>query len=129
MIKYSPDQSRVPAGRPDGQQIRIAELKLRKASADDPEHPGWPAGTPEDQGGKFRPKDSENADNENRAGAGRQPPIIVAARSKRNQAECDEQLRLDEFICRSVRTPLCWAQAMERYAACLAGRPIPPLNF
>jgi hypothetical protein len=28
-----------------------------KASPDDPEHPGWPAGTPGGLGGKFRPKD------------------------------------------------------------------------
>jgi hypothetical protein len=30
-----------------------------KASADDPEHPGWPAGAPDRRGGKFRPKDSD----------------------------------------------------------------------
>jgi hypothetical protein len=30
-----------------------------KASPDDPEHPGWPAGTPDGRGGKFRPKDSD----------------------------------------------------------------------
>jgi hypothetical protein len=28
-----------------------------KADPDDPLHPGWPAGTPEGRGGKFRPKD------------------------------------------------------------------------
>jgi hypothetical protein len=26
-----------------------------KASPDDPQHPGWPAGTPDGRGGKFRP--------------------------------------------------------------------------
>ncbi|QGM46569.1 hypothetical protein [Methylocystis heyeri] len=30
---------------------------LNKASPDDPEHPGWPAGTPGGCGGRFRPKD------------------------------------------------------------------------
>lgn len=30
---------------------------LDKASPDDPKHPGWPAGTPDGRGGKFRPKD------------------------------------------------------------------------
>ncbi len=30
-----------------------------KASPDDPEHPGWPAGTPDGRGGKFRPKDGD----------------------------------------------------------------------
>jgi hypothetical protein len=31
---------------------------IRKASPDDPEHPGWPAGTEGGRGGKFRPKDA-----------------------------------------------------------------------
>ena len=31
---------------------------LRKAGADDPVRPGWPAGTPGGRGGKFRPKDA-----------------------------------------------------------------------
>ncbi len=30
--------------------------EIRKASPDDPKHPGWPAGTPGGLGGKFRPK-------------------------------------------------------------------------
>jgi hypothetical protein len=30
-----------------------------RASPDDPEHPGWPAGTPDGRGGKFRPKDGD----------------------------------------------------------------------
>jgi hypothetical protein len=29
-----------------------------KAAADDPDHPGWPAGTSGGKGGQFRPKDS-----------------------------------------------------------------------
>lgn len=35
--------------------------EIRKASADDPEHPGWPAGTSGGLGGKFRPKDGSQA--------------------------------------------------------------------
>lgn len=34
---------------------------LRKASPDDPKHPGWPAGTAGGLGGKFRPKDGTEA--------------------------------------------------------------------
>ena len=34
---------------------------LRKASPDDPEHPGWPKGTEGGLGGKFRPKDGPEA--------------------------------------------------------------------
>lgn len=36
-------------------------LGFRKASPDDPVHPGWPAGTPGGLGGKFRPKDGTAA--------------------------------------------------------------------
>jgi hypothetical protein len=35
--------------------------EIHKASPDDPKHPGWPAGTPDGRGGKFRPKDSTSA--------------------------------------------------------------------
>jgi hypothetical protein len=35
--------------------------EIRKASPDDPKHPGWPAGTPGGRGGKFRPKDGSAA--------------------------------------------------------------------
>jgi hypothetical protein len=32
--------------------------RIRKASPDDPKHPGWPAGTEGSRGGRFRPKDA-----------------------------------------------------------------------
>jgi hypothetical protein len=32
--------------------------RIRKASPDDPKHPGWPAGTEGGRGGQFRPKDA-----------------------------------------------------------------------
>jgi hypothetical protein len=35
--------------------------EIRKASPDDPKHPGWPAGTPGGIGGEFRPKDGSEA--------------------------------------------------------------------
>jgi hypothetical protein len=53
--------------------------------------------------------------------------IDIAARG--NEAECDLQYKKDTVICRLVRTPLCWAQATERYGACLAGRRVPQLRF
>jgi hypothetical protein len=42
---------------------RQRELKaeIRKASSDDPKHPGWPAGTEGGRGGQFRPKDGAEA--------------------------------------------------------------------
>ena len=43
--------------------LRRRELKdeIRKASPDDPKHPGWPAGTEGGRGGQFRPKDGAEA--------------------------------------------------------------------
>jgi hypothetical protein len=43
--------------------LRQRELKdeIRKASPDDPKHPGWPAGTEGGRGGQFRPKDGLEA--------------------------------------------------------------------
>jgi hypothetical protein len=35
--------------------------EFRKASPDDPKHPGWPAGTEGGRGGQFRPKDGSDA--------------------------------------------------------------------
>ena len=59
------------------------------------------------------------------------PTDVSAARRRSgiSEAECDAQYKQDKLICNLVRTPLCWAQAAERYAACLSGRPLPPLNF
>ncbi len=50
-----------------------------KAAADDPKHPGWPAGTPGEIGGQFRPKDSggPSGDTENRVESNR--PVQYAA--------------------------------------------------
>jgi hypothetical protein len=33
---------------------------LERAAVDDPVHPGWPAGAPDDEGGEFRPKDDKH---------------------------------------------------------------------
>jgi hypothetical protein len=43
--------------------VRQRELthEIRKASPDDPKHPGWPAGTEGGRGGQFRPKDGSEA--------------------------------------------------------------------
>ncbi len=43
------------------QELAAPRSPVQKASPDDPEHPGWPAGTPDGLGGKFRPKDDSAA--------------------------------------------------------------------
>ena len=46
--------------------------------------------------------------------------------------DCDEQYAIDGATCRNLRTAtkraLCWQSAMERYAACNNGQPLPPLQ-
>jgi len=46
---------------------------------------------------------------------------------------CNNQLLIDNWKCDSVQPnwyrAACRNQAMERYAACLVGRPLPPLPF
>jgi hypothetical protein len=37
-------------------EASATENAIGKASPDDPEHPGWPKGTPDGKGGQFRPK-------------------------------------------------------------------------
>lgn len=57
---------------------------------------------------------------------------ISAARRRHlgvSEAECDSQYKRDIIICKLVKTPLCYARAMDRYVACMKGAPIPPLNF
>lgn len=50
-----------------------------------------------------------------------------------SEAECSLRYNVDMLRCQAeVRAParaVCRSQAMERYAACRAGRQIPPLSF
>ena len=87
----------------------------------DPDQPRVPAGNPD--GGQWTsgggPGRAVSADR----------PFALAARSKQSEAECMAQYANDSFICRAVRTRVCWQQAAERLSACLSGRPLPSLNF
>jgi hypothetical protein len=49
-----------PGSNADDGETFFRDMKdgLRKASPDDPKHPGWPAGTEGGRGGQFRPKDA-----------------------------------------------------------------------
>lgn len=50
-----------------------------------------------------------------------------------SEAECSLQYNVDMLRCqaevRAWARAVCRSQAMERYAACRSGRPIPPLSF
>jgi hypothetical protein len=53
--------------------------------------------------------------------------ITLAARG--SVEKCEAQYEADSKLCRIVKTPLCWEQAMKRRAACVSGYDLPPLNF
>lgn len=87
----------------------------------DPNQPRVPAGNP--GGGQWT---GEGAS----AGRGaNSTTIVVAARRKQLEAECDGQYNMDIALCRIVRTPLCYERAMARYIACMGEQPLPPLQF
>ena len=46
-----------------------------------------------------------------------------------DRAACYEQYERDLDVCRKNHKRSCYAQAMERYSACLAGKSAPPFNF
>jgi RHS repeat-associated protein len=43
--------------------------------------------------------------------------------------DCDVQYENDLAVCRRLRSRACYEQAMARYAACLAGKPLPPFPY
>lgn len=86
-----------------------------------PEQPRVPAGEPE--GGQWTSDDSRNSSFEDE-------PILVGGRSEHF---CWNQLTIDLLYCGSLQPPwwatACRSQAMERYSACITGKPLPPLPF
>lgn len=103
--KFSPDQPRMPAGSAEGGQ--------------------WTGGS--GSSGREQSTKPGNTNTVPRNGAAA-PNIRVAGRiSPQRRVECEEQLRLDTFICNTVRTRSCWAQAEFRYSQCLIGGYVPPI--
>jgi len=55
----------------------------------------------------------------------------VEPKPEPDREACDKQYQADVGVCRKLRSPkaraLCYASAMERYAACLKGDELPPL--
>jgi hypothetical protein len=115
--KYSPDQPRVPKRNPGGGQFTRIGGGIGQSPSPDIAQPMGGVDV-DDVTGLSELDGSPNI---------REGELDMAARG--NEAECDLQYKRDKLICNLVRTPLCWAQAAERYAACLSGRPIPMLRF
>jgi hypothetical protein len=97
--KYRPDQPRVPAGNLDGGQ--------------------W---TGEGVGANTEDSTSNPLES-----------FAAARRRGRPMAYCLRQLAIDNLYCASLEPAsvraACRSQAMERFANCIVGRPIPPLPF
>ena len=107
----------------DGNASIQAVTAVRKF---DPDQPRVPAGSP--IGGRWTSDgESSSVATTNAPATAGEAALVTAART--NQLECDRQYDFDIITCNLVRSPLCYASAMERYAACLAGRPIPVLRF
>jgi hypothetical protein len=99
--------------------IQVGRLR-RKYS---PDQPRVPAGSSD--GGQWT---SEDGGGETTSSA--DSTIQIAGQSV---LFCNNQLLIDNWKCDSVQPnwyrAACRNQAMERYAACLVGRPLPPLPF
>lgn len=59
--------------------------------------------------------------------------LVGQVRCPTDEDKCEEQAKKDEQMCRMATIPgtgpraRCWASVQERYGACRAGRPLPPL--
>jgi RHS repeat-associated protein len=72
-----------------------------------------------------------NADPNPGAGTAFNPHPLAGrnCKNKPTEEECDEMYETDLETCRKLRSRSCYAQAAERWAACKAGKPIPPFPF
>ena len=84
----------------------------------DPDQPRVAAGNPE--GGQWTSVGGGGSSNSS---------IVLAARNKELEADCDVQYDRDIDLCNMVRSPLCYEHAMARYIACMKEEPLPPLRF
>jgi len=51
------------------------------------------------------------------------------AQPRHSEGDCDDMYEADLDTCRKLKSRACYAQAAERHAACLTGKPIPPFPF
>jgi hypothetical protein len=100
-------------------EVLLLKLHLRGRKYD-PDQPRVPGGEPD--AGQWT-----NGENGNDRSDVREWRSAMA--SRRSVAFCDRQYERDIFQCKMVGLPGCYAQAMQRYGACLAGTQIPPFNY
>jgi hypothetical protein len=100
--------------------FRLDLLRRHYARKYDPNQPRVLTGSPE--GGQWTSAGGS-------AEAGERLQTAARRRSPSVEAECWRQYMQDKFVCNLVQSPACYGQAMLRYAICLQGLPVPPLNF
>lgn len=101
---------------------------LRTSLKYDPAQPREPAGSP--IGGRWA--NTESPASEGSGGNGGSLDLLEIS-NRPSAAFCWNQLQIDGLFCSAQfpapRRASCYRQAMERYANCLTGKPLPPLNF
>lgn len=119
-----------------------------KADWDADEHPRWPAGAPDSQGGQFAPQGEASGDAFvvspgrplNRDQNAPMVQVSMNARgtsprrpNRESEEACERQRDSDMYVCGSLRDKqeraICGSSAMARYSACLKGDPLPPLTL
>jgi hypothetical protein len=109
--------------RPDYWSVRFGSVGARRNDTKyASDQPRVPAGNPD--GGQWT---------SDGAGFLAKPATYrLAANGKQSAAYCWNQMQIDMLYCSTRPAPIgaaCRAQAMERYAACLRRKPLPPLPF
>ena len=85
-----------------------------------PDQPRVPAGNPD--GGQW----TEDLASQVPASARTQ---VAGKWDLSREAECNEQLRLDEELCRAAGSRTCWSLTQPRWAACMKNDYVPTLRF
>lgn len=133
--KFSPDQPRVPAGVPEcgqwaGENGRSPDGGRRRSTAGSGSEmlgraPRRAPSLRPSAVGDGQPK--RKAELTSASGAVEKEMQIAGRISPQRRAEREEQYRLNTFICNTLRTRSCWAQAEFRYSQCLIGAYVPPI--
>jgi hypothetical protein len=116
------------AVRPDYYALhrRPGALRCYDVRKFDSNQPRVPAGNPDGGQWTTAPSGLESAADDG-------SPTDISAVRRRPASWCWNQMRIDMLYCATLYPPwrvaACRAQANERYAACLAGKPVPPLPF
>jgi hypothetical protein len=118
-------------------RVQVAMLRhahvCRKAGFKE-DQPRWPQGTPgtPKPGGRWSGGGAGSTPPQPKPSAERPAPYRLAASGRQSAAYCWNQMQIDMLFCTTLRPSIiraCRAQAMERYSACITGKPLPPLLF